>query len=123
MKYLAAMVIFLLSLAACGQTRSSGEYCDTTAGRSACDGKNVRIISDGPAPMMQHPRISMDKSESYWMVKDSAWILVSDSPIRCEQKLEATGRLKTNVGPCDPSAQNKNMYCGTALYVSSWRCL
>ncbi|MBL8022639.1 MAG: hypothetical protein JNM27_23375 [Leptospirales bacterium] len=107
----------------CGPARSTAAYCDPSAKMSACDGKTVLVVAEEEAPMMQHPRLSMDKQESYWMVKGSVWIFVSDAQIECRSRVEAIGTLKAKVGPCDPTASNKNMYCGTALFVQSFRCL
>lgn len=107
----------------CGPARNSAAYCDFSTKKSACDGKTVLVVAEEEAPMMQHPRLSMDKQESYWMVNGSVWIFVSDSPIECRRKVEAVGTLDAKVGPCDSKASNKNMYCGTALYVQTFRCL
>lgn len=125
MKHLTILLLLVVSSlwTHCGPSRRESAYCEIGAERSVCDGKLVKVISEGEAPMMQHPRISMGKVESYWNVNGSAWIFVSDASLDCHGKVEAIGILKTKVGPCDSGAQNKNMYCGTALYVQNWRCL
>lgn len=117
--------LLLLTLAlACGpstQTRQSA-HCDFAAGTSACDGKTVKVNARASNYVAQHPRLSMDKQESYWEVNGNQWIFVSADTINCRSGVEAIGRLAARVGPCDPKANNKNQYCGTALYVDEWQC-
>ncbi len=94
--------------------------CDYAQKKNACDGKTIQLNAKISTKGLQHPIISMDK-ESYWDVGGSDWIFVSKKPIECKSEITAVGRLKTRVGPCK-NEPTHNQYCGTALYVDSWKC-
>ncbi len=107
----------------CGPARQSQEFCDPVTSRRDCDGKLVQVTGLKARHGEQHPLLTVDKKESYWEVGDSGqWIFVSENEINCAARVVVTGTLDAAVGPCDGKAQNKNQYCGTAVYVKSWEC-
>lgn len=119
------LVFCFLSLAAlaCGPGRNSGQFCDLSASTQACDGKLVQVVGEPSHHPEQHPLLTRDKQQSYWDVNNQGqWIFVSDTEINCSRGVIATGTLDARVGPCNPKAQNKNQYCGTAVYVNTWSC-
>jgi len=121
---LAIVVTFFLALA-CGPARSGGEFCDIASGKlDACDGKLVQVTGKSDHHPEQHPMLAHDKEQqSYWDVNNSGqWVFVSDTAIDCGREVLVTGILDARTGPCDPKAQNKNQYCGTAIYVKTWQC-
>ncbi len=128
MKYSLTAVLALCSLLTaatmgCGPAQKSSEFCDITASTKACDGKLVQVTGDPSHHPEQHPLLTHDKQQSYWDVNQQGqWIFVSEKEIDCTRGVIVTGTLDATVGPCDRKAQNKNQYCGTAIYVNTWKC-
>ena len=114
----------LLTAIACGPARQAGGICDPFAqGSDSCNGQTVQITGTYSPHAEQHPLLTPDKRESYWDVaKQGQWIFVSDDTINCTKDVLVTGILRSRVGPCDSRANNKNQYCGTAVYVKNWQC-
>lgn len=101
----------------------SGQLCDlATLGSDACNGKRVQIKARASEQIHQHPLLSMDLQQTYWDTDRTQMIFLSAEPLQCRNGITAIGVLRARVGPCDPNAQNKNQYCGTALEVESYEC-
>lgn len=100
-----------------------GELCNYAAlGADACNGKRVEIKARASRFVQQHPMLSMELQQSYWDTDRSQMIFLSAEPLPCRNGITAIGILRARVGPCDPNAQNKNQYCGTALEVQTYEC-
>lgn len=119
-----AAALLLIALASCGPSRSGGEFCPLTmTNLDACDGKLVQLTGKASHSPEQHPMLTHDKEQSYWDVENTGqWVFVSDTAIDCRSAVLVTGILDSRIGPCNPKAQNKNQYCGTAIYVKTWQC-
>lgn len=118
-----SLICFLALLFCAGTPENAEEFCDAARkGTDACNGRKVKIRAKLSDKFQQHPLISMGKEESYWDVNGRDWIFVSEKTIDCSKEATVVGTLAARVGPCDKDAKNKNMYCGTAVYVESWQC-
>lgn len=102
---------------------ASRDLCNYAAlGAGACNGKQVEIKARASRQIQQHPLLSMEMRQSYWDTDRSQMIFLSAEALDCPDRITAIGVLRARVGPCDPDAQNKNQYCGTALEVQSYEC-
>lgn len=116
------LTMTILAIGHCGPNKKDSYYCDIASqSLDTCDGKTIKVTANHSDRIQQHPVISPDK-QSYWDVNGRDWIFVSKNAIDCKTSIVVTGRLDAKVGPCDPTAQNHNQYCGTAVYVDNWKC-
>ncbi|KOR30133.1 hypothetical protein TI03_00315 [Achromatium sp. WMS1] len=75
--------------------------------------------------MMQHPMLTSPfgkySHQEYMSVQGTTVMLLLDSPLTCNNKLQAIGKLKL-VDLGGPSG-TKNSYRSWALWVETWQCL
>lgn len=111
---------------ACMQMTGKGApaICEIKPGmEKQCHGKRVRAVLSPPKFIMQHPKLSFDKKESYWDFGDRQWIVLSSEIISCKGLIEVEGMLDAQAGPCEKTAKTHHMYCGVAISVDKWKCL